>query len=135
MRDDSLNSKVNSHAIAIKILEGQLISFATQQASKTRMENNDKKLVVVTYSAKVAIGNFWSRKLQGYSENQGGEGGSKEAEGTIRENLKKETLGGLKKHNENEKMATLMPQNTPIISSTIKKEERKGNFFKKFMGV
>ena len=55
MRDDfsSLNSKVNSHADAIKTLEGQLSLLSTQLASKTLMEYNERGLAVVTRSGNV----------------------------------------------------------------------------------
>lgn len=57
MKDDfsSLNRKVNSHANEMNILEGKLTSLETQLATKTRMENNDNELEVVTHSGKVAI--------------------------------------------------------------------------------
>ncbi|XP_049367955.1 uncharacterized protein LOC125832805 [Solanum verrucosum] len=59
MKDDfiSLNSKVNSHADAIKMLEGKLSLLSTQLPSKTPMNYNERKLVMVTRSGKVAIGN------------------------------------------------------------------------------
>lgn len=57
MKDDfsSLNRKVNSHANEMNILEGKLTSLETQLATKTRMENDDNELEVVTHSGKIAI--------------------------------------------------------------------------------
>uniref|UniRef100_M1D9Q8 Integrase core domain containing protein n=1 Tax=Solanum tuberosum TaxID=4113 RepID=M1D9Q8_SOLTU len=51
----SLNSKVKSHADAIKILEGQLSLLSAQLKQKMTMEDDDKGLAVVTCSGKVAI--------------------------------------------------------------------------------
>ena len=59
MRDDfsSLNSKVNSHADAIKTLEGQLSLLSAQLTSRTLMEDNERGLAVVTRSGKMEKGN------------------------------------------------------------------------------
>ena len=59
MRDDfsSLNSKVNSHANAIKMLEGQLNLLSAQLTTKMPKENEEEELYVITRSGKVAIGN------------------------------------------------------------------------------
>uniref|UniRef100_M1DBL1 Integrase core domain containing protein n=1 Tax=Solanum tuberosum TaxID=4113 RepID=M1DBL1_SOLTU len=57
MRDDfsSLNSKVNSHANAIKMLEGQLNLLSAQLTTKIPKENEEEELAVITRSGKVAI--------------------------------------------------------------------------------
>uniref|UniRef100_M1DH48 Integrase core domain containing protein n=1 Tax=Solanum tuberosum TaxID=4113 RepID=M1DH48_SOLTU len=52
----SLNSKVNSHAEAIKILKGQLSLLSAQLKPKITREDDDRRLVVVTRSGKVSIG-------------------------------------------------------------------------------
>jgi len=56
MRDDfsSLNIKVNSHANAIKMLEGQLNLLSAQLTTNIPKE---EELDVITHSEKVAIGN------------------------------------------------------------------------------
>jgi len=64
----SLNNRVNSHADAIKQLEGQLSQLSAQLEFKvfdrgetectiTLRVDNDKKLAVVTRSGKIAVGN------------------------------------------------------------------------------
>ncbi|XP_049362867.1 uncharacterized protein LOC125827604 [Solanum verrucosum] len=60
MKDDfsTLNNKVNSHTDAIKMLEGELSLLSAQLTSKTPMDYIERELVVVTRSAKVAIGDM-----------------------------------------------------------------------------
>uniref|UniRef100_M1DT72 Integrase core domain containing protein n=1 Tax=Solanum tuberosum TaxID=4113 RepID=M1DT72_SOLTU len=60
MKDNfsSLNSKVNSHVDAIKMLEGKLSLLSAQLTSKTPMDYIERKLAVVTRSGKVAIGDM-----------------------------------------------------------------------------
>jgi len=89
MKDDfsSLNSKVNSHADAIKMLEGKLSLLSAQLTSKTSMEDIERELVVVTRSGKVAIGNVMEDEdPQKHEESQDVE----EQELPIRQNLTKE---------------------------------------------
>ncbi|KAH0695788.1 hypothetical protein KY289_013270 [Solanum tuberosum] len=50
------NNKVNSHADAIKILEGQLSLLSAQLKPKMTTEDDERGLVVVTRSGKVTIG-------------------------------------------------------------------------------
>ena len=52
----SLKNKVNSHADAIRILEGQLSLLSAQLKPKMTMEDDDRGQAVVTRSGKVAIG-------------------------------------------------------------------------------
>jgi len=65
----SLNNRVNSHADAIKLLEGQLSLLSAQLKPKIIGDNNttyitdlgengDRDLVVVTRSGKVAVGDM-----------------------------------------------------------------------------
>lgn len=58
MRDDfsSLNSKANSHANDIKMLEGHLNLLSAQLTTKMPKENEEEELAVITRSGKVAIG-------------------------------------------------------------------------------
>jgi len=68
----SLNSRVNSHAYAIEMLEGKLSLLTAQLTSKTPMDYIEREMVVVTRSSKVAIGDMMEDKdPQKHEESQG----------------------------------------------------------------
>ena len=83
----SLNSEVNSHVDATKMLEGQFNLLSTQLTSKTLMEENERGLVVFTLGEKVTIGN-----LMGYEDPHKHEHsqGMEEYKFTIQQNLSKD---------------------------------------------
>ena len=72
MRDDfsSLNIKVNSHANANKMLEGQLYLLSAQLTPKMPKENEEEELVVITRSGKVAIGNEGEEREENKGEEE-----------------------------------------------------------------
>lgn len=117
---------MNSHVHAIEMLEGQLNSLARQLLSKTRMENDDKELAVVSDSGKVAIGkNVEEEKVQDYSENQVGEEASKEAKCQIRQDLNQ---GRTRKHNEKVRLAMPMRKISPPFPQRLKKKNEEEKF-------
>ncbi|XP_049362505.1 uncharacterized protein LOC125827184 [Solanum verrucosum] len=112
MRDDfsSQNSKVNSHADAIKTLEGQLNLLSAQWTSRTLMKDNERGLVVVTHSGKTAKGNEMEDEDP---RTQEGSQGIEEREFPSPQNLAKEPQEDVEQHSQVPKVMHLLPKIPP----------------------
>jgi len=133
MKDDfsSLNSKVNSHAEAIKILEGQLSLLSAQLTSKIPMEDGERGLTVVTCSGKVAIGSVMGNEnTQKHEEGKGME----EQESLIQQNLAKEPQKEVEQLVQIPKVMQPLPKIPPPFPQRLKKKNEDEKF-KKFLSV
>ncbi|XP_015165387.1 uncharacterized protein [Solanum tuberosum] len=128
MRDDFslLNSKVNSHANAIKMLEGQLNLLSAQLTTKMSKENEEEELAIITRSGKIAIGNEGEER----EENQGEE----EAEVTDHQNIGKKAQEEMNQHNETSKIIQPLPKIHPHFPHRLKKKNEDERF-KIFLSV
>ncbi|XP_049397313.1 uncharacterized protein LOC125861467 [Solanum stenotomum] len=132
MKDDfsSLNSKVNSHADAIKIHEAQLSLLSTQLPNMT-IENDDKGLVVVTHSGKVVIGNVTrNEEAQTNEEDKGME----EEETLIHQSIAKQPQREMEQHIPIPKVMQPLPKISPPFPQRLKKKNEDDKF-KKFLSV
>ncbi|XP_049399754.1 uncharacterized protein LOC125863800 [Solanum stenotomum] len=137
MKDDfsSLNSKVNSHDDAIKMLEGKLSLLLAQLTSKTPVEDIERELVVVTHSGKVEIGNVMEDEdPQKNKESQDVE----EQELPIRQNFTKEPQEEAEQQVQVSKVMHPLPKIPPPFSQRLKKkneEEKFRNFLSVFKNL
>ncbi|XP_015164452.1 uncharacterized protein [Solanum tuberosum] len=128
IRDDfsSLNSKVNSYANAIKMLEGQLNLLLAKLTTKMPKENGEEELAVITRSGKVALGNEGEER----EENQGGE----EGEVIDHQNISNKAQEEMNQHNETSKIMQPLPKIHPPFPQRLKKKNEDERF-KKFLSV
>ncbi|KAK4716686.1 hypothetical protein R3W88_015024 [Solanum pinnatisectum] len=133
MKNDfsSLNSKVNSYANSIKILEGQLSLLSTQLTPRIATKDDDKGLAVVTHSGKVAIGKVMGNEnTQKHEEGKGVE----EQELLIHQNLAKNPQKEVEQHVQIPKVMQPLPKIPPPFPQCLKKKN-KDEKFKKFLLV
>ncbi|XP_049373479.1 uncharacterized protein LOC125838475 [Solanum verrucosum] len=132
-RDDfsSLNSKVNSHVDAIKILEGQLSLLSAQLKPKFAMENNNKELAVVTCSGKVAIGDVTGNEE---AQKHGDDKGMEEQEIFIHQSIAKEPQREVEQHILIPKVMQPLPKIPPPFCQRLKKKNNDEKL-KKFLSV
>ncbi|KAK4721409.1 hypothetical protein R3W88_011642 [Solanum pinnatisectum] len=133
MKDDvsSLNSKVNSHADAIKILKGKLSLLSAQLKPKMMMEDDDRGLAVVTRSRKVAIGNVMGNEdAQNHEEDKGME----EQELLIHQSITKEPQKEVEQHVPIPKVIHSLPKIPPPFPQRLMKKNEDEKF-KKFLSV
>ncbi|KAK4731246.1 hypothetical protein R3W88_024234 [Solanum pinnatisectum] len=125
----SLNSKVNSHADAIKMLEGHLSLLSAHVTSKTPTKDIERVLAVVTRSGKVEIGRVMEDEdLQKHEESQGME----EQELPIRQNLAKEPQEEAEQQVQAPKVMHPLPKIPPPFPQHLK-NKNEDNKFKKFL--
>ncbi|XP_015164262.1 uncharacterized protein [Solanum tuberosum] len=129
----SLNSKVNSHTDAIKILEGQLSLLSAQLKPKFTMEDNDRGLAVITRSGKVEIGDVTgNEEAQMHEEDKVME----EEETPIHQRIAKEPQKDVEKHNPIPKVMQPLPKISPPFPQRLKKKKKnEDEKFKKFLLV
>jgi len=122
---------VNSHADAIKILEGQLSLFSAQLKPKITMEDDDRGLTVVTRSGKVAIGDVTgNEEAQLHEEDKGME----EEATPIHQSIAKGPQKEWEKHNPIPKVMKPLPKISALFSLHLKKKNEDVKF-KKFLSV
>ncbi|KAK4737558.1 hypothetical protein R3W88_001255 [Solanum pinnatisectum] len=133
IKDDfsSLNSKVNSHADTIKTLEGHLSLLSVQLNPKITRECDDRGLIVVTRSGKVAIGNVMGNKdAQKHEEGEHME----EQELRIHQNPSKEQQKEVDQHIQILKVMQPLTKIRPPFPQQLEKKN-KDEKFKKFLSV
>lgn len=124
----SLNIKVNSHADAIKILEGQL---SAQLKKKMIMKDDDRELVVVTRIGKVEICDvIGNEEAQMHEEDKGME----EEEAHINQSIAKGPQKDMEKHNQSPKVMQPLPKISPPFPQRLKKKNGDEKF-KKFLSM
>ncbi|XP_015163868.1 uncharacterized protein [Solanum tuberosum] len=127
----SLNNKVNSHAAAIKILEGQLSLLSAQLKPKMTKEYDDRGLATVTRSGKVAIGNVTgNEEAQIHEEDKGRE----EEEIPIHQSIAKGPQNYVDKHNPIPKVMQPLTKISPQFPQSLQKKNEDEKF-KKFLSV
>ncbi|KAK4729759.1 hypothetical protein R3W88_022747 [Solanum pinnatisectum] len=133
MKDDfsSLNSKVISHAYAIKTLEGQLSLLSTKFKPNITRECDDRGLAIVTRSKKVAIG-----KVMGNEDAQKNEEGERmeEQEFLIHQNIAKEQQKEVDRHVQIPKVMQPLPKIPQPFPQRLKKQNEDEKF-KKFLSM
>uniref|UniRef100_M0ZZK1 Integrase core domain containing protein n=1 Tax=Solanum tuberosum TaxID=4113 RepID=M0ZZK1_SOLTU len=120
----SLNNKVNSHADAIKILEGHLSSLSAQLKPKMIMDDDDREMAVVTRSGKVVIGNVMGNEEAQMHE----EDGMEEEEAPIHQSIAKGPQKEMEKHSQSPKIHGLRNKSRTEMGNrdnTSKKEKGK----------
>ncbi|KAK4716513.1 hypothetical protein R3W88_014851 [Solanum pinnatisectum] len=129
MRDDfsSLNSKVNSHANAIKTLEGQLSLLSAQLTSRTQMEDNIRGLTVVTHSGKMEKGNVIKDEDPRMQEESQG---TEEQKVPVPQNIAREPQEDANQHVQVPKVMHPLPKIPPPFPQHLKKKNEDEKFKK-----
>ncbi|KAK4721490.1 hypothetical protein R3W88_011723 [Solanum pinnatisectum] len=133
MRDDfsSLKSKVNSHADAIKTLEGQLTLLSTQLTSRTLMKDNERGQAIVTRSGKMTKGNVMEDEDPRVREESQG---IEEQELPSLQNLAKEPQEDVDQHVQVPKVTHPLPKIPPPFPQRLKRKN-KDQKFKRILSV